>query len=46
MREASSRRPTAGAKLLESEAYKVGNSDAKRYSQGGAENVTEPARNV
>lgn len=24
----------------------MGNSDAKRYSQGGAENVTETARNV
>lgn len=24
----------------------MGNSDAKRYNQGGAENVTETARNV
>lgn len=24
----------------------MGNSDAERYNQGGAENVSEPARNV
>lgn len=31
---------------LNSAAYKIGNTDAKRYNQGGAVNVTETARNV